>query len=88
MTPPLGTVACLTIGTADFERDCADHAKVPGDERVWAFSAFGARVFSSESEARGEPQASIQRRGRDSLKAGLPPIHVCSNCLEKRGFRR
>ena len=44
MTPPLGTLAYLYIGTADFDRDCAYYAKVLGAERVWAFHAFGARV--------------------------------------------
>ena len=44
MTPPLGTLAYLYIGTADFDRDCAYYATVLGAERVWAFNAFGARV--------------------------------------------
>jgi predicted enzyme related to lactoylglutathione lyase len=44
MTPPLGTLEYLYIGTADFDRDCAYYAKVLGAERVWAFHAFGARV--------------------------------------------
>jgi predicted enzyme related to lactoylglutathione lyase len=44
MTPPLGTLEYLYIGTADFERDCAYYATVLGAERVWAFHAFGAKV--------------------------------------------
>lgn len=44
MTPPLGTLVYLYIGTADFDRDCAYYSKVLGAERVWAFNAFGARV--------------------------------------------
>jgi hypothetical protein len=44
MTPPLGTLAYLYLGTADFDRDCAYYAGVLGAERVWAFHAFGARV--------------------------------------------
>ena len=44
MTPPLGTLAYLYVGTADFDRDCAHYANVLGAERVWAFNAFGARV--------------------------------------------
>jgi predicted enzyme related to lactoylglutathione lyase len=44
MTPPLGTLQYLYLGTADFDRDCAYYAKVLGAERVWAFNAFGARV--------------------------------------------
>jgi predicted enzyme related to lactoylglutathione lyase len=44
MTPPLGTLAYLYTGTADFERDCAHYADVLGAERVWAFHAFGAKV--------------------------------------------
>jgi predicted enzyme related to lactoylglutathione lyase len=44
MTPPLGTLEYLYVGTADFDRDCAYYAKVLGAERVWAFRAFGARV--------------------------------------------
>src|SRR5262245_24345801 len=44
MTPPLGTLEYLYVGTADFDRDCAYYANVLGAERVWAFNAFGARV--------------------------------------------
>jgi hypothetical protein len=44
MIPPLGTLAYLYIGTADFDRDCAYYTKVLGAKRVWAFNAFGARV--------------------------------------------
>ena len=44
MTPPLGTLEYLYIGTADFDRDCAYYEKVLGAERVWAFHAFGAKV--------------------------------------------
>jgi predicted enzyme related to lactoylglutathione lyase len=44
MTPPLGTLEYLYLGTADFERDCAYYANVLGAERVWAFHAFGAKV--------------------------------------------
>lgn len=44
MTPLLGTLAYLYIGTADFDRDCAYYANVLGAERVWAFNAFGAKV--------------------------------------------
>jgi hypothetical protein len=44
MTPPLGKLEYLYVGTADFDRDCAYYAKVLGAERVWAFHAFGARV--------------------------------------------
>jgi predicted enzyme related to lactoylglutathione lyase len=44
MTPPLGTLEYLYVGTADFDRDCAYYAGVLGAERVWAFHAFGARV--------------------------------------------
>ena len=44
MTPPLGTLEYLYVGTADFDRDCACYAKVLGAERAWAFNAFGARV--------------------------------------------
>jgi predicted enzyme related to lactoylglutathione lyase len=44
MTPPLGTLEYLYVGTADFDRDCAYYANVLGAERVWAFHAFGARV--------------------------------------------
>jgi predicted enzyme related to lactoylglutathione lyase len=41
---PLGTLAYLYVGTADFDCDCAYYATVLGAERVWAFHAFGARV--------------------------------------------
>jgi predicted enzyme related to lactoylglutathione lyase len=44
MDPPLGQLAYLYIGTADFDRDCSYYEKVLGAERVWAFHAFGARV--------------------------------------------
>ena len=44
MTPPLGKLEYLYVGTADFDRDCAYYANVLGAERVWAFLAFGARV--------------------------------------------
>ena len=44
MTPPLGKLEYLYVGTADFDRDCACYATVLGAERVWAFHAFGARV--------------------------------------------
>jgi predicted enzyme related to lactoylglutathione lyase len=44
MTPPLGTLEYLYVGTADFDRDSAYYANVLGAERVWAFNAFGARV--------------------------------------------
>jgi len=44
MTPPLGKLEYLYVGTADFDRDCAYYATVLGAERVWAFHAFGARV--------------------------------------------
>jgi hypothetical protein len=44
MSPPLGTLAYLYVGTADFDRDCAFYARVLRAERVWAFNAFGARV--------------------------------------------
>ena len=44
MTPPLGTLEYLYIGTADFDRDCSYYEKVLGAERVWAFHAFGAKV--------------------------------------------
>ena len=35
MTPPLGTLAYLDVGTADFDRDCAYYATVLGAERVF-----------------------------------------------------
>jgi predicted enzyme related to lactoylglutathione lyase len=41
---PLGKLAYLYVGTADFERDCAYYGDVLGAERVWAFDAFGAKV--------------------------------------------
>jgi predicted enzyme related to lactoylglutathione lyase len=44
MTPPLGTLEFLYLGTADFDRDCAYYVEVLGAERVWAFHAFEARV--------------------------------------------
>ena len=44
MTPPLGTLESLSIGTSDFDRDCAYYGTVLGAERVWAFQAFGAKV--------------------------------------------
>jgi predicted enzyme related to lactoylglutathione lyase len=44
MTPPLGTLEYLYIGTADFDRDCAYYEKVLGATRVWAFNAFEAKV--------------------------------------------
>ncbi len=44
MTPPLGKLEHLYIGTADFDRDSAYYANVLGAERVWAFNAFGAKV--------------------------------------------
>jgi predicted enzyme related to lactoylglutathione lyase len=44
MTPPLGQLAYLYVGTADFDRDAAYYEKVLGAERVWAFHAFGAKV--------------------------------------------
>src|SRR5947209_7984591 len=44
MTPPLGKLEYLYLGTADFGRDCAYYEKVLGAERVWAFHAFGAKV--------------------------------------------
>jgi hypothetical protein len=44
MTPPLGRLEYLYLGTADFERDCAYYGETLGAERVWAFHAFGARV--------------------------------------------
>ena len=44
MTPPLGTLEYLYIGTSDFDRDCAYYGTVLGAERVWAFQAFGAKV--------------------------------------------
>ena len=42
MSPFLGTLEYLYLGTADFDRDCAYYTKVLGAERVWAFHAFGA----------------------------------------------
>ena len=33
MTPPLGTLEYLYVGTADFDRDCAYYANVLGAER-------------------------------------------------------
>jgi predicted enzyme related to lactoylglutathione lyase len=42
--PPLGKLAYLYVGTADFQRDCAYYEGVLGAEQVWAFHAFGARV--------------------------------------------
>lgn len=44
MTPPLGKLEYLYIGTADFGRDCAYYKEVLGAKRVWAFHAFGAKV--------------------------------------------
>ena len=44
MTPPLGKLEYLYVGTADFDRDCAYYANMLGGERVWAFNAIGARV--------------------------------------------
>jgi predicted enzyme related to lactoylglutathione lyase len=44
MTPPLGKLEYLYVGTADFDRDCTYYANVLGHEWVWAFHAFGARV--------------------------------------------
>ncbi len=44
MSPPLGKLEYLYLGTSDFERDCAYYSKVLGAERVWAFHAFGAKV--------------------------------------------
>jgi hypothetical protein len=44
MTPPLGTLAYLYVGTAEFDRDCAYYADVLGASRVRAFQAFGAKV--------------------------------------------
>jgi predicted enzyme related to lactoylglutathione lyase len=41
---PLGKLAYLDVGTADFERDRAYYEKTLGAERAWAFHAFGARV--------------------------------------------
>jgi hypothetical protein len=44
MTPPLGRIEYLYVGTADFDRDSGYYRAVLGAERVWAFRAFGARV--------------------------------------------
>lgn len=44
MSLPLGKLAYLYVGTADFDRDCGYYSQVLGAERVWAFHAFGARV--------------------------------------------
>jgi predicted enzyme related to lactoylglutathione lyase len=44
MTPPLGKLEYLYVGTADFDRDCAYYTNVLRAERVWAFNAFEAKV--------------------------------------------
>lgn len=44
MPPPLGKLAYLYVGTADFDRDSAYYENVLGAEKVWAFHAFDARV--------------------------------------------
>lgn len=41
---PLGKLAYLYIGTADFDRDVAYYRDVLGAEVVWAFNAHGAKV--------------------------------------------
>ena len=44
MTEPLGKLAYLYIGTANFERDLAYYRDVLGATIVWAFNAFDAKV--------------------------------------------
>lgn len=43
-SPPLGRLAYLYAGSADFDADLAYYRDVVGAEVVWNFSAFGARV--------------------------------------------
>jgi predicted enzyme related to lactoylglutathione lyase len=43
-TTPLGTLAYLYLGSADFERDIAYYQGVIGAQKVWHFEHFGARV--------------------------------------------
>jgi predicted enzyme related to lactoylglutathione lyase len=44
MIEPLGKLAYLYIGTADFDRDVAYYRDVLGAKVVWAFNAFDAKV--------------------------------------------
>jgi hypothetical protein len=44
VNPPLGKLAYLYVGTADFDRDAVYYEQVLGATRIWAFNAFGAKV--------------------------------------------
>ncbi|HLL53373.1 MAG TPA: VOC family protein [Myxococcaceae bacterium] len=44
MSPPLGRLLYLYVGTSDFERDFTYYRDVLGAEGVWRFEKFGAKV--------------------------------------------
>ena len=64
MTPPLGTLAYLYIGTADFDRDCAYYANVLGAERVCTRRAPGQRSGNGHPAHAGEVRCSTAEAPR------------------------
>ena len=88
MIPPLGTLAYLYVGTADFERDCAYYANVLGAERVWAFNAFGAKVAAFRV-CEGPLLLLADHRPAPSMMLilAVPDLDEASNSLRARGWK-
>lgn len=53
MSPPLGRLAYLYVGTSDFDADLRYYRDTLGSEVVWSFAAFGARVAAFRVAAEG-----------------------------------
>jgi hypothetical protein len=58
MTPPLGRLEYLYVGTADFDRDCAYYPTVLGAERVCTRCAPGQRSRNGHAAHAGEVRCS------------------------------
>jgi predicted enzyme related to lactoylglutathione lyase len=88
MTPPLGKLEYLYVGTADFDRDCAYYANVLGAERVWAFHAFGAKVAAFRLGAGPLVLLADHRPAPSCLPIfAVADLHATAADLRARGWR-
>jgi hypothetical protein len=88
MMPPLGKLAYLYVGTADFERDCAYYANVLAAQRLWAFHAFGAKVAAFRV-CEGPLVLLADHRPAPSCMPVLavPDLEAAATDLKARGWR-
>lgn len=88
MSPPLGRLAYLYLGSRDFDADFRYYAETLGAEVVWSHAAFGARVAAFRVGEGPLLLAADHREAPSCLPVfAVPDLDAAEATLRARGWR-